>query len=589
MPQRIFDRKIIFVITLLIALFGADAWQAFYNIRQLYREGLWVSHTHDVIETLQSVVNAVVQAETAQRGYILTGETGFLTLYKGSLLPLEDDLSHLAYLTVDNPIQQSRIPALRSAVDNRLKTLDENLNINSDKTETSGKRTLRLGRGQMQMEILKTLVAEMIRSERALLHNRANHTQRIYATALASCLLGSAICLAALFALLWIIRTYWQARDKTTSMIFEERELFRITLASIADAVITTDITGLVTFLNPVAELLTGWQLPDAKGKPLEKIFHIVNQETGKRVESPVAKVLQDGQPVGLANHTVLVSKEGIHRPIDDSAAPIKDSRGEIKGVVLIFRDDTDAKQAEEDLRQSELRYRHLAEELANSNRELEQFAYVASHDLQEPLHVINSFADLLSRRTEGKLSPKESEYIAFIRQAGTHAKTLVKELLEFSRIGKKGSIGPVDLNQVLKEVKSNLQIAIEQSQAELTYEELPVVQSVRSEVLQLFQNLLSNAIKYCQPDVHPRVVITWSRLQNMYLFSVEDNGIGIEPQYKDRIFEMFQRLHTKTESSGTGIGLAICKKIVEHYGGKIWLESETGKGTIFYFTLKAA
>jgi PAS domain S-box-containing protein len=591
MPERIFDRRLQCVIVLVIGLLLTDAGIAYHNIKKLYAGSEQVTHTHKVIETLQAIDGSLTDAETAQRGFIITGDRQYLNLYNAAIPAIDKSLNEFGTLTVDNSLQQTRLPTLREAVNIRLKMLHENLSLRSDKTPAVAKKSAVLNRGKEQMDKIRLQIAEMAATEIRLLEERSKRSEKSFYAALWSGLVSNAICLLALAGLLVAIRSHLVARQRYTDTLHDERELFRITLASIGDAVVTTDTFGRVTYLNPIAQSLTGWTNVDALGQPLDKIFNIVNERTNKKVDNPVDKVLHEGVLVGLANHTVLIAKDGARRPIDDSAAPIKDTHGHIKGVVLIFRDVSDARRSQEELKINESRFRHMAEELSESNRELEQFAYVASHDLQEPLHVIGSFCDLLARRCEQKLESKEKEYIGFIKQAAGQARTLVKELLEYSRIGKESPAQDIDLTQVIEEVRSNLRVTIERSQAEIVAEcDLPRLHASHLEILQLFQNLISNAVKYAKPDVPPKIRIACSKLDGMYLFHVKDNGMGIEPEHKDRIFEMFQRVHSNNNgSSGTGIGLAICKKIVEQYGGRIWVESEAGKGSTFYFTLKTA
>lgn len=238
-------------------------------------------------------------------------------------------------------------------------------------------------------------------------------------------------------------------------------------------------------------------------------------------------------------------------------------------------------------LRESEARFRKLSESLSRSNEELEQFAYVASHDLKEPLHTISSFADLFVRRYAAKMETKEKEYLDAIKQAALQGKTLVKELLEFSRIGKSQVLESVDLFETVQKVKVNLDMIIKESNAHIECSDhLPAVKCTSVEMGQLFQNLIENSIKYRSSEP-PKIHISAVKSENnMWLLSVKDNGIGIDAEYKDRIFGIFERLHSRSEYAGTGIGLAICKKIVEHYGGRIWVESESGKGSLFCFTI---
>ncbi len=225
-------------------------------------------------------------------------------------------------------------------------------------------------------------------------------------------------------------------------------------------------------------------------------------------------------------------------------------------------------------------------QELARSNAELEQFAYVASHDLQAPLATIASYAQLLEKRYKDQLDTQGSKFIGNIVQGCTRMQTLIDDLLEYSRVGRsRKPFELTDCNHAVEQALANLQGAIRETQAVVTYSELPAVMGDISQLIQLFQNLVSNAIKY-RHDAPPVVHITACRQEENWLISVSDNGIGIAPQHQKRIFQIFQRLHTQREYSGTGIGLAICQKIVELHGGCIWVESEPEQGCTFHFTL---
>jgi PAS domain S-box-containing protein len=249
--------------------------------------------------------------------------------------------------------------------------------------------------------------------------------------------------------------------------------------------------------------------------------------------------------------------------------------------------------------KQAEAALQKTMAELERSNKELEQFAYVASHDLQEPLRMVSSYTQLLARRYKGKLDSDADEFIAYAVDGATRMQQLIQDLLSYSRVNTRGkSFEPTDCNQVLKRVCLNLSIALEESGAILTHDPLPTLPADGNQLVQLFQNLIGNAIKFHKPDKPPKIHIsaTLTPISPLppgketeakeWTFSIHDSGIGIDPQYFERLFVIFQRLHGRDEYPGTGIGLAICKRIVQRHGGRIWIESELGEGSTFYFTL---
>ncbi len=251
---------------------------------------------------------------------------------------------------------------------------------------------------------------------------------------------------------------------------------------------------------------------------------------------------------------------------------PLRDAQGRIYRIIGTATDISDRKRQEEDL--------------ARSNAELQQFAYVASHDLQEPLRMVTSYLELLERRYKGQLDPKADQFINYAVDGAVRMQTLINALLTYSRVGSTTqSYEAVDLAEVLQDVLTNLQVTIAQNDAIVTHDPLPQVNGNCIQLIQLLQNLISNGIKFRREDA-PRIHIGVKRLADKWLFSIRDNGIGIEAQYTDRIFIIFQRLHSRAEHPGTGIGLSICKKIVERHGGKLWVESQPEKGSTFHFTL---
>jgi signal transduction histidine kinase len=245
-------------------------------------------------------------------------------------------------------------------------------------------------------------------------------------------------------------------------------------------------------------------------------------------------------------------------------------------------------KQVRKERRQAEADLAKKAEELARYNRDLEQFAYVASHDLQEPLRMVAAYTQLLAERYAGKLDENADKYIRYALEGALRMQTLVTDLLTFSRVGRNRKSTPLASDAVVREALENLQAALQESGAVVHYEALPTVSGDRTQLVQLFQNLIGNAIKF-RGEKTPAITVSANRGAAEWEFSVSDNGIGIAPEHVEAIFVIFQRLHTRAEYPGNGVGLAICKKIVEQHGGRIWVESKAGEGTIFKFTLPAS
>jgi PAS domain S-box-containing protein len=240
------------------------------------------------------------------------------------------------------------------------------------------------------------------------------------------------------------------------------------------------------------------------------------------------------------------------------------------------------------DIRDAKLALEQKTKELERSNSELEQFAYVASHDLQEPLRTISSYVQLLASRYKDKLDKDANEFIDFAVDGSKRMRTLINSLLEYSRVNRVKPFEWMELTDLMKEIQLDMKDQIKEANASIKYNGLPKIYGDVVLINQLFQNLIGNAIKF-RGEKKPEVKITSKRKNGEYIFSVEDNGIGIKDEYAEKIFVIFQRLNSRDKYPGTGIGLSICKKIVERHGGKIWVESEPGKGAKFYFTIKAA
>ncbi|MDD1718764.1 MAG: PAS domain S-box protein, partial [Methanoregulaceae archaeon] len=330
-----------------------------------------------------------------------------------------------------------------------------------------------------------------------------------------------------------------------------------------------------ITRFNQAFERLTGRSSRDVVNRSLDILF---SKETKDKSMALIHRAMA-GELWEIVEIPI-AGEDGAVRTVLWNSAPVygKDGKSVIS-VIAQGQDVTEIKRHEEN---QEL----VAEELRRSNLELEQFAYVASHDLREPLRMVTSFSELLSQRYSGKLDTDADEYIGFIVDGAERMATLIDDLLEFSRVAHGRQFESVDLSDVAGEAINNLKAAIRERNVTISYEPLPTVMADRGQMVQLFQNLVANSIKFCPSDREPVIQIGAVRDGDEWKFSVKDNGIGIDPAFKEKIFVIFQRLHGRGEYPGTGIGLAICRRIVERHGGRIWVESEEGDGSTFFFTI---
>ncbi|HUL24057.1 MAG TPA: PAS domain S-box protein [Thermodesulfobacteriota bacterium] len=336
------------------------------------------------------------------------------------------------------------------------------------------------------------------------------------------------------------------------------------------------DAKGCIINVNRTDLQMLGYTAEEMIGRPIWKLN--VNEDAAR---AQVMAKLTGTLPPGKQLERTYRKKDGTTFPVLIEDRLILDEEGAIKGIRCMIQDITERKRIEEALREK-------TEELARSNKDLEQFAYVASHDLQEPLRMVTSYVQLLAKRYEGKLGSEADEFIDFAVDGAVRMRKLINDLLTYSRVGTQGKkLSPTDSEAVLALSLNDLRLAIEENGALVTHDPLPRVIADHFQLGQLFQNLIGNAIKF-RSNEPPRVHLSASRNGNGWTFSVRDNGIGIAAEYSERIFVIFQRLHSRKEYAGTGIGLAICKKIVERHGGRIWVESEVGKGATFCFILPA-
>lgn len=378
--------------------------------------------------------------------------------------------------------------------------------------------------------------------------------------------------------------------DRTKELLVAYR-YNRNLIESSLDPLVAIGFDGKITDVNKATEEITGFLREELIGTDFADYF-----TDPKKAETSYQQVLEYGSvrdyPLEIKN------KNNGSTPVLYNASVYKDVYNEVVGVFAAARDITERKNAEAEIReywgsleeQVNLRTEELAErteELAISNADLKQFAYAASHDLREPLRMITSFLQLLERRYQDQLDQDAHEFIDFAVEGAKRMDSMIKDLLEYSRIANKEIMfDEVDLKDVLDQVNLNLKILIKENKAIITNDPLPVIKSDKYQMILLLQNLINNSIKYRREEAPPRIHISARKEDDHYLFSVKDNGLGIDPKQLEGIFNIFKRLHTHDKYEGTGMGLSIAQRIVNQHGGEIWAESGPGRGSIFYFTL---
>jgi PAS domain S-box-containing protein len=334
------------------------------------------------------------------------------------------------------------------------------------------------------------------------------------------------------------------------------------------DALISKDLDGIITSWNKGAEVLFGYSAEEAIGRPVTILLPADRLDE----EPQILARLKNGERM---NHfeTVRQRKDGTLLDISLTISPVRDSSGTVVGASKIARDITDSKRMEAEMRRV--------------NRDLEQFAFSASHDLQEPLRSVKVYSELLTKRHGDKLDGEALEFLGFLRSGANRMEMLVRDLLAYTQVAKfERPSEMADAGTAVAGAIESLATSIAESNARVTRDLLPKVHMHLAHLQQLFQNLIGNAIKYRSPQRPPEVHVTADRQFGQWVFAVRDNGIGIPPQHKEDIFGLFKRLHRDDEYSGTGIGLAICQRIVDQYNGRIWVESEPGQGSVFRFAI---
>jgi signal transduction histidine kinase/CHASE3 domain sensor protein len=628
------------VLTILILLSSAA-----YRTTSLNQDATGaVIHAFRVIGTANALLANLVDMETGYRGFLLSGDDAFLEPYWRGSAELDAEIAQLQALTADNPAQVARWRSIETQVSEWRQLVTEpgialRREISAGRVPSDAlTRWVGSGEGRRRFATIRATFNEALAAEERLLGQRqaeaAAASERLQVVLIVGTIVavGLAIGLALLLTADIVepitrlattagviasgkldqriglhrgdeIGTAGAAFDRMAEQLQATIVRSRAILDTAAEGIVGLDQTGRVVFANPAAAQMVGvpestmveqsavsWIEPVQPPSPSGRGVGGEGDPAagGESVPgSPVAAVLDFGSVE--RGDGELMRGDGGRLPIEYACTPIHEAGG-IVGAVLTFRDITERRAAQRELEER-------ARELARSNADLEQFAYVASHDLHEPLRAVVSYLQLLERRYGDQLDERAERYIGHAVDGGRRMQTLITDLLTYSRASRRDvTMEPVDLEAVLERVEASLQVAIEESGATVTHDPLPTVAGDGTQLTQLFQNLVANAIKFrgeAPPEIHVSAERGAEpgaeRQDGAWRLSVRDNGIGIAPEYHERVFILFQRLHARDEYGGTGIGLAVCKKIVERRGGTIWVDATPGGGSTIRFTIPDA
>ena len=575
------NRGPVIAVALLVVALVADAVLSLHNIREVATSVQWVSHTNEVLTRLETVLSTLKDAETGQRGYLLTGEPAYLEPYRDAVDRLPRQIADLRQVTLDNPAQTVRVLRLDQLASEQLAILRRGLDLfalepDRGRALAAARQTVLSGQGKPTMDAIRGEVDQMQRVEWDLLRERGAISRASARIALATTVVALAIGLGLVALAVWLFARNLTIRQRAAEVLHAERERFRTTLTSIGDAVMVTDAQGRVTLLNPAAQALTRWDA-DAIGRPIDEVFRIVNEATRNTVENPVTKVLREGAIVGLANHTVLIGRDGTEVPIDDSGAPIRDGRGRVVGVVLVFRDITARRAAEQELREND--------------RRKDEFLAMLAHELRNPLAPIRNAAHTLA------LLGTPDDRIHWVsgvieRQVGLMTR-LVDDLLDVSRITS-GKITlkrePVSIAAMIAQVVEAARPPAESRKETLEVDVAPGVGWVDGDQARLVQavgNLLDNAIRYTEEGGHIR--LTARADDREVVIAVRDSGVGIAADLLPHVFDLFAQADRSLErrQGGLGIGLTLVRRLVDMHGGRVEAASEgPGRGSEFTIRL---
>ncbi len=522
----------------------------------------WFSHSRRVVQELRTIESLLKDAEDGQRGYLYTEKPDYLEPYNLAIGQIDSHLDRLTTEIGNNPREQTQAANLRALIHQKLAELAQTVSFYQAGDAAGAKALVMSDKGFNIMESIRSLVGQMEQEETNVGELRRTAYRESIRITFACIYAASVIAALGIILLALFIMRESERRERDAAALRQSEEWFRVTLSSIGDGVIVTDNQGLVSFLNPVAERLTGTSVAQAKGEKIGDVFPIFSEATNKPAENPVEKVLELGCVVGLANHTVLRHREGHLLPIEDSAAPIRDRTGKVIGVVLVFHDASRERSLQEVLRRTE--------KLATAAR----LAATVSHEINNPLEAIGNLIFLAKNNPD--TPDKVTEQLKLAERELARVSHITRQTLGFYR--ESASPTAIHLPTLIESVLTlySNKLQIKQIQIQLALEDCPTITGLAGELQQLVSNIVSNAIDAVPVKGTLKVEASPVKLGDSELIrlNIEDDGPGIAPENLKRIFDPF---FTTKKDVGTGLGLWVCKEIAERHGGSVQVRSKNG------------
>jgi PAS domain S-box-containing protein len=550
-------------IVLLLIVLTINGYVTFLSFQRVNRNNAQVEHSQQLLLETERLKSLLVDAETGQRGYLYTGDLHYLEPYNQAARELDGQLDRVAALTADIALQRTQVQQLRSLSHAYLKELADTIAMAQAGQPEEAKARVLSNVGKNIMDDIRNSIAEIEGVEAHLRADRVAEMKASTRSATTAFVVATSIAAAALLVFGGLLAREMGKSDAAAAAVLEQKEWLDTTLSSIGDAVLATDTSGRVVFLNEVAATLTGYGSSEARGRPLDQVFAIFNEVTREPAEDPVAKVIHTGAVVGLSNHTILRRPDGTEVAIDDSAAPIRNAQGELIGVVLVFRDVTHQREVDAALRN--------AEKLATTGR----FAATIAHEINNPLEAIMNLLFLLNR--DSGLSSEGRGYLSLAEQELSRVAAVARQTLAFYKDNT--SPAPVNIPNLLDEILTFYGRRIEARNIHVVRNYRNHSQFVGSagEIRQVFSNLILNAIDALPPDGELTLNVSDDDKDGRpaVRVEVEDNGSGIQQEHLSKIFEPF---FTTKKDVGTGLGLWSAKNLVEKHEGQLLAECSGGK-----------